>query len=122
MPCYYNYGDVLLLEVPMEEVLTKEQKEKLAELFESKGLYCPQNWFDTQEYNVDADYHEVLGGYVIDGLIEKGLLSEFFSKNEPVEPQGVQVIKMHPLDDQVQQIAPHAHLCKCAVAFVSILV
>ena len=120
MPCYYNSGKVLLLEVPMENVLTMNQKNDLMKLFHANHITTPKNWLDTDDYNVDAEYHEVLEGYLLEDHTSKQLLSDVFAPTDPVEPQGVKVMATHDLNDRVQRIAPNAKLVFCFVAYVSI--
>jgi len=120
MTCYYHYGEVLLLEVSMDTPLTKEQKDALQVLFEKNQVVSPVYWHDTKEYNVDADYSEVLGGYVLEDYTTKSLLSDLFAPNQAIEPQGIERIESHLITNEIQKIAPHASLNRCNVAYVSI--
>ena len=104
----------------MEKKLTKEQKIEIGKLLTENRLQEPAEWYDEEEYNVDASYSEVLGGYIIQDETTRCLLSDMFGPQEPVEPQGVSDIEPHALHDHVSSLASQASLKRCNVAYVSI--
>jgi len=118
MPAYYVYGEVLLLQVPMDNVLYTSQKDKIAKLLRDNDIVISNNWYETEDYNVDAEYSEILGGYIIFNDTYQNLLSDLFSPSDPVEPQGVLINEIHYLNDDIKLIADQSKLAWCNVAYV----
>lgn len=118
MPSYYVYGEVLLLQVPMDNVLNTSQKDKIAKLLKNNDISISNNWYETEDFNVDAEYSEVLGGYIIFNNTYENLLSDLFNHSDPVEPQGVFITEKHNLNNDVKLIAEQANLVWCNVAYV----
>lgn len=119
MNFYYHRGEVLLLHVAVCERLTDEQKMALHELFAGNELNVPPKWYDTNGYEVDAEYHETLSGYIIHvQSMKHKKLSSVFSPKDPVD-QYVRATSTHGLFEMVREIAPTASLVWCDVAYVS---